>query len=274
MAALKAVRVSDWLWCASLGIAWLPVLSTLWDARRISHPRALTAYVDLSFVLQPGPLLALTGMFLACIVCWTLRYKPIASALFAFLLLALLGNLENSLYEADSGVHHGKLLPAGALLAWAITWQLTRARPVAEREQHAHEAALGVAAGCYVLAALAKLQSGGLDWVSSTNIPLLMVERAIGAATWSSELRTFVGEASAGSRSVVLSVPALAIELFSVGLLWPRTRRAAALLLLALHLAIALLLGYVYVAWMLLLLGALVRPSAALPQGQPRAPLP
>lgn len=265
MAALRSVPAADWAWCASCTIAWLPVLGNLWGTERISHPRGLAAYVDLSFVLTPAVLGVLTCVYLACVVCWTLRARPAACAVVGFALLALLGNVENSLYDGDNGVHHGKLMPAAALLAWAITWSLNGHAAASERERHAQEAVIGVAAACYVLAAIAKLHSGGLDWVNNTSIALLMAERAIGAASWLGELRNFLARVGAGAGSVALSLPALLIELFGVALLWPRTRRWAAALLISLHLGIALLLGYIYVAWMLLLLGVLLRPLVRRP---------
>jgi hypothetical protein len=265
MVALRA-RAASWSWCAALSIAWFVTLANVWGARAIYHPRGFTALVDFSFVLRPLVLVTMTVAFCLGIVTWTLRRAPVLGAAAGFLLLALLGHVENSLYEGDSGVHHGKLLPAAALMTWAIAWQLNRRRPVEEREETAYQAALGAAAACYVLAALAKLHSGGWDWVSTSNVPLLMAERAIGAGAWLGALRNYLASVGAGAGGVVLSSIALLIELFGVGLLWRQTQRWAASSLIALHLAIALLLGYVYVAWMLLLLGVLVRPPMA---GQP-----
>ena len=66
-----------------------------------------------------------------------------------------------------------------------------------------------------------------------------------------------------------LCVITVAVELGAVLLLLPRWRRSAAVALITLHGGVALLMGFVYLSWMLLLLGvatsSLARPAAASP---------
>jgi hypothetical protein len=53
-----------------------------------------------------------------------------------------------------------------------------------------------------------------------------------------------------------LAVASLAIECAGVLWLWPRLRRTAAILAILMHVGIALLLGYLYVSWMILVVAA------------------
>lgn len=152
------------------------------------------------------------------------------------------------------GVHHGKLLPTGVILVWLLsTLPWTRRRYPGSPTALAVEASFGVSAAIYLLAAVAKMTGAGGRWFDPDYLGLLILERSFGAVGPLASLR--LGIAANPLLCRMLSVGALLIETGGVLLLWPRLRRPMALILSALHLGIAVTMGYIYVTWVVTLLG-------------------
>jgi hypothetical protein len=149
---------------------------------------------------------------------------------------------------SPSGVHHGKLLPAAVLVAWIVA--LGRGGP--DRVRRAIEAACGVTAATYTLAALAKIGGAGAGWFDPNYLGLLVLERAVGAPAPLAALRLAVAQRPAAC--LALATGALLIEGAGVLFVWPPARRPVALALVALHVGIAACMGYVYATWALVVL--------------------
>lgn len=166
---------------------------------------------------------------------------------------------------SPEGVHHGKFLPTGVILAfWVVALRggpragrgaaaIASPLPTSSRGGEAIEAGCGVAAAIYLLAALAKVIGAGPRWFDPSYLGLLVLERSFGAPGPLEALRTAL--AGSAPACLALATGALLIEAGGVLLLWPRWRRPMAVLLVSLHLGIALAMGYVYVTWMVTVLG-------------------
>ena len=150
--------------------------------------------------------------------------------------------------EGHQGVRHGSLLPVSALIGTLAAPRLTQ-RPSAALSQ---EAAWGAVAAVYTLAGLSKVLGSGLAWFSPSNLGLLILERAADAPAPLMDLRL----AAAGSPTlcVALATGALVAELGGALLLWPKARPFVALALIFTHVGIAVLMGYVYASWALVLI--------------------
>ena len=112
------------------------------------------------------PALVLQGVALV----WWVRSPGSLAGLVVVAPIAIAAVWESQ--ASPSGVHHGKLLPAAACLAWSAGAWKSRV--------HAHEAACGIVAAAYGLAAGSKLAGSGLRWFDADNLGLLMIERATG----------------------------------------------------------------------------------------------
>ncbi|MFM2248711.1 MAG: Vitamin K-dependent gamma-carboxylase [Pseudomonadota bacterium] len=160
------------------------------------------------------------------------------------------------------GVQHGKHLPSALLLCGALGARMDRADPA----RGAHEGAWGAAAGAYLLAGLAKLLANGAGWLEPQAHALLLLERGLLAPPWLAAPRLFVAarqELAAG-----LAAAALLIELAGPLLLWRPARAPMVALIGAMHVGIAVLMGYVYLPWVACLL-ALLRAGRAEPGALP-----
>jgi hypothetical protein len=154
-------------------------------------------------------------------------------------LLALAIHLQVSQWPGDQGVHHTALMPGAALAAYAVGYAITR------REGAGNEAACGVVGAVYALSGLAKLAAAGLRWVAGGPLALLIAERSLDAPAPLAALRRAV--AASPAACTALAVTTLLIECGGLVFLWPRARRVYAALALVMHVGIALLMGYVYV---------------------------
>lgn len=188
----------------------------------------------LSVALGLSAVLGLGGL-----VVWARRPQP-GWALLAVAPVAATAWLER--LASPSGVHHVKFLPAAALLFWAIgSWRSTEAR--------GREAAAGVVAACYGLAALSKIVLSGWAWFEPANLGLLILERSVGAPAPLAALRLWVATQPAVCAG--LAIGALLIELAGLLFVIPRLRIGLTVAFALLHLGIALLMGYVYLPWVL-----------------------
>lgn len=150
--------------------------------------------------------------------------------------------------DGHQGVRHGSLLPVSALIGLLATPHVLGQRS----PELSKEAAWGAVAAVYTLAGLSKVVGSGLGWFAPTNLGLLILERAADAPEPLMGLRLAV--AASPSLCVVLATGALLAELCGVLLLWPRARPFVALTLIFTHLGIAMLMGYVYASWSIVLI--------------------
>lgn len=168
------------------------------------------------------------------------RYGALAG-LVAFGLLAFMVWIQNM-----PGERHGKYLPALVLLVSCLS-------DLIGRPERAIESASGVVAAAYVSAGISKLVLGGRAWVAPGALSMLVIERAVTAPEPLRTLRHFVGTSPyLGS---ALAMLALVAELGAIGWVVPRWRRVMAVVCCAMHLGIALLLGFIYLEWMCVLVG-------------------
>jgi hypothetical protein len=202
------------------------------------------------------------AVYVAAIALHARRLVPAITGAVAFALLGLS-------WWVDPDVHHAKLLPAAALGAWVAAWIVARAmrRDPVVAEIIAREAACGVVAAAYVGAGIAKLAASGLAWVTSSNLALLAAERAIIGPDWLRSIRLEV--ARTPWLCTALAAASLAIELAGVVFLLPRARRVYAIAAVLMHLGVAVLLGYVYAPWMVLIVAL---AWASVPPAIPRRP--
>jgi len=160
-----------------------------------------------------------------------------------------------------NGEHHGKILPMTVMIAmglggWLARWQ--GANPEAQA-QMGQEAACGMVAATYSLAALAKLWGSGGQWFLPDALGMLILERSVGAPAGLAELRLMV--ASHPTVCSFFAVGSIFIEAAGILFLWAPARRPLAFLLLALHTGIAVLMGYVYLEWVCVVIGLAYSPG-------------
>jgi hypothetical protein len=191
--------------------------------------------------------LGLALALVACVGRWC--WRDDARAGWAVVgLFGLCWLIERVSAEGHQGVRHGSLLPVSALIALLAAPHLTPRRSAALGQQ----AAWGAVAAVYTLAGLSKVLGSGLGWFSSSNLGLLILERAADAPEPLTSLRLAV--AGSPALCVALATGALLAELGGVLLLWPKARPFVALALVFTHLGIAALMGYVYASWAVVLL--------------------
>ena len=138
----------------------------------------------------------------------------------------------------ESGVHHGKILPAAVALALALSGV---------------EAACGVVAATYVLAGVAKLTGAGLNFLDPDYLGTLVLERSFLVPGGLSTLRQFVAESPLACTT--LAALTLAAELGAVLFVVRRYRLRVAVVLAAMHVGIWITMGYTYISWVAVLLG-------------------
>ncbi len=149
------------------------------------------------------------------------------------------------------GVQHGKHTPSAMLRCGLLGARLDRADPAVG----GREGAWGAAAGTYLLAGLAKLLANGAGWLDPQAHALLLLERGLVAPASLAAPRLFV--AARPGLAAGLAAGALLIELAGPLLLWRRARAPMVALITAMHVGIAVLMGYVYLPWVACLLALL-----------------
>ncbi len=138
----------------------------------------------------------------------------------------------------ESGVHHGKILPAAVALALSLSGV---------------EAACGVVAATYVLAGVAKLTGAGVDFLHPDYLGTLLLERSFHQPEWLSTFRLAVAQSPLACSTMATFT--LLAELGALLFLLPRYRLRVCLVLVAMHAGIYLTMGYIYVSWVAVLLG-------------------
>jgi len=192
-------------------------------------------------IVAPAIWSALSLAFLAAGAAFLYGVRPRLSGAALLLLLVVAAAVEAKVV-GRAGEHHGKHLPALALAAMVACAALGR-------ERLAHQAACGAVGAAYVLSGLAKLLGSGAAWWQGGTLGLLVAERAVAGPAWLAAPRLQV--ALSPHLCSVLALATLLIECAGVAMLWPRARRAWAVAALGLHAGVALLMGYVYVTWVM-----------------------
>lgn len=169
-----------------------------------------------------------------------------AMAVFSCLTIVAVGE---RMLAPDLGIRHGKLLPAAALLAFALC------RLAAGKDaRSALEACAGVIGGAYVLAGLSKLYGSGWRWFEGDGIRTLLGEHQL-LSGHSPLGDLIVDRPLAGSLVATLTV---LIELSGVFFLLPRLRLPLACAFSLFHAGVGATMGYWYPNWIALSWGVAI----------------
>lgn len=183
---------------------------------------------------------------------WMNNRRPLAGAILAGVALGFLALVEDSQWPGEVGMRHGKMLPAAGLWGWALGAGFPGFR--GPQNQRGLEGTAGVVGAVYFLAALAKIRSGGLEWVTPGTLQLLLAERAFEAPWPVSSLRWAL--ASQPLLCGTLAISTLLVEGMGPLFLFPRWRRTFAMFITLLHGGVAVGMGFFYLPWVLFVWGA------------------
>lgn len=210
------------------------------------------------------PLAILTAVFASLAAAFCTGVWPLTTGWVLLAMMAGIRQWEIGQWNYDIVVGLGKYVPtAGALLGYVATAGLVGwLWPAMDADARGWDAACGVLAGCWGLAAIAKFRESGMHWVSSENVALLVYERTYHGPRGLNRFRR------AAARSPLICYAAANVgmwgEAAGVAFLFPAARWPVAIALFFFQLTILLLLGYVELEWMLVMLAC-----AALSHGSP-----
>lgn len=146
---------------------------------------------------------------------------------------------EVATYAGDTVTRLGKYAPASAaLLAWLLANLLD--------PTHAWDAASGVFAACYVLAAIAKVRETGWGWGRAENMSLLLAERGFGRF---GALRLRL--ATSRAACAIIGAFGLGVEFAAAGLVWAPARPGLAAGIVGFKALTYVLYGYFEPEWAL-----------------------
>ena len=253
--------------CLGLGLimAWF-TLTRILRVDGTPHPRGLSAILDLSPLTTPMGFWLLTAVFTAAVLAFVLRWRACFGLGLSVALLALGGHILMAQWPGDLGVNGSLVLPgaSGVACLLAVGWSRRRGADPPTMEINGLDAACGIAAAGYTLAAINKLIGSGLAWAGGSNLALHITVHAYSGIEALLSLRLAVAD------SLLLcsffGVGTLLIE-GSFGLfVFPRFRLVLALLAVSMHLAISLFVGLHHYDWMFLVLGLGLYPRTQLPR--------
>jgi hypothetical protein len=224
------------------------------------------------FLVEPAAMLFVRGVQLGTPASWLWRVAPFVALPIALAGIALCfrarGNIAAGIaamagmevlyhrYTLVSEVSRQGFQQSGAVLfAWVLGMAIARlsrgslgAGPAAEQREHefGYRAALAALAATYVSAGLSKLRVGGIEWISSSTIRMMILSHTemnepfgIGA------LRTWL--ANSPRACVALQAWTVLLELSGIGLVFGwRIRMLCAMELLAMHVGIELASGIAF----------------------------
>lgn len=197
--------------------------------------------------------------FAAASGAWALSDWPRLGAAAVLLVLLSIRQVEKRQWPGNMVVRLGKYVPAAAcLLGWLVAATLTRALSWEEAasQRAGWEAAAGVMAALYPLAALSKLRLTGWRWMRPQHHALMIAERAYTGPHWVRAIR------QRGSRSMALcgfvGMFGLLSEFACALYVFPDARLFVTAIVLALHAGILLFLGYIEPEWILVMVGLTV----------------
>ncbi|MFT4976736.1 MAG: hypothetical protein ACI8S6_002641 [Myxococcota bacterium] len=175
----------------------------------------------------------------------------------AWLLLSMMAGIrqwEIGQWSYDIVVGLGKYVPtAAALLGFVVAVMISSVvAPDADAASIGWDAAAGVLAGCWGLAAIAKYRESGLVWAGGKNVALLVYERTYHGPRWLNRIRR------AAAQNPLICVLSANVGLWgeAAGMLFifPSARWIVAIALAIFQLTILFLLGYVELEWILIML--------------------
>lgn len=255
------MSLAEWLYAAALLAAWgngaIAIVQEdkplyAWNGSALWAPRRGT-----KLVLALG----LTAVFLGLVALWADDHtRPLGTLLTWGALLAL-RRVDVARWQGDTVVRLGRYAPAAAgLLGWGGAWAVARllGLDAIRADTLGWHAASGVLAGCYGLAALAKLRETGLEWLHPRNHALLLAERSFVGPRWLRRLRW----AAASNPAFCRVVGAFGLAAEALGLLFvvPALRVPVGAGVLSLFAGIVLFLGYVEVEWWLVTAALMFMP--------------
>jgi ABC-type amino acid transport system permease subunit len=175
-------------------------------------------------------------------------------ALAILVLLATIRRFEILQWPGDIVVRLGKYVPAAAcLLAWLVSQPILKhfGFSSAEANHLGWNAACGVMAGAYVLAAIAKLRETGWKWMKPRYQALLVAERAYLGPALLRRMRSAI--AHSRRASAVVGATGFFVELFAILFVVPLIRPYLLGVVLVLNFGFLTLLGYFELEWMVVL---------------------
>ncbi len=209
----------------------------------------------------PGPLAALpmnplvasvaSFVFASTLSAWASQRREDLTAALLVVLLAAGTQVQAWQWPGDEGANGATMLPGAALTAWWVARRF--GGPAAVRDRRAVDAACGMVAGGYFVAAASKVAGSGLAWASAGNIGLQIAAQA---AIVGGPLHTL--RAAAAESPVfcgLLGVATLVIEGGAVAYVWPPARPWLTVAIVGMHLGIGLLMGLHHYDWMFTTLG-------------------
>ena len=221
----------------------------------LRFPRGLAAVVDLSWLVSPVAVAMQTAVFLGAVWAWGARRFPAAAGLVMAVQLFLAEQLHLSQWPDDVGGNKAAVLPVAALLAWLATeaWARRRGRDALEVERLGYEAACGMAAACYMLSGLAKVDASGLMWASGSNLSLHITVHAYNGVSALTAFRLAVAEQL--WLCTIFGVGTLVVECGYVLFLLPWMRKPLSIAATLMHLSIGLVMGLHHYDWMFVEIG-------------------
>ncbi|MDP2307391.1 MAG: hypothetical protein Q8P18_15300 [Pseudomonadota bacterium] len=185
---------------------------------------------------------------------WMASGWPRLGAIAVLLVLLAVRQIEKRQWPAGMVVRLGKYVPAAAcLLGWVTAATLVGALGYSEPASRAAgwEAAAGVMAALYPLAALSKIKLTGWRWMKPHHQALLIAERAYSGPRWVRALRRIAGRSPRFSAFV--GTFGLLAEVACVLYVVPDLRVLLTATVIALHAGIGILLGYMEPEWLLVM---------------------
>ena len=237
---------------AALAFAWFDVSGVAY-VRGIPYPHDLSSLIDLSWATGPLAFAVLTAFYAAALARF-IAARDVRAATAAFALLALTAHIHEAQWPGSAGVRNGLGLPGGGLAAYLLADRACVLFGRADqRERWSREAACGVAAAAYTLAAASKLIYGGPAWAGGANIAMYIASQAYMRSAALLPLRLWFPRHLALCGA--FGVGTLIIEGSGLVFLWPRARPAYAVLACGLHLGIWLIMGLVHFDFLLMVVG-------------------
>ncbi len=242
------------MYAASLLLSWLNSATHVLHAEKRVYDRwawlLATRWTNRRF----PALLLLTLLFVAATVAFLVGWHPLLAGGLLFALMAGIRQWEIRQWNYDIVVGLGKYVPTAASLMgflltvgigqWVWPWEVAVAR--------GWDAACGIIAGCWGLAAFAKLRESGKIWASADNVAILVWERTYHGPAVLNRLR----RAAANLRPVCWAASMVGMWGEALGLLFifPAARWPVAIGLGLFQVGIYILLGYRELEWILVML--------------------
>lgn len=194
---------------------------------------------------------AATVVFLVALAAFVGQRAEDAAAAVLVVLLAAATQAQAWQWPGDQGANGATMLPGAALIAWWVARRFGGDDLV--RRRRGVDAACGIVAAAYFIAATSKVTVSGLQWASAGNIGLQIAAQAALVGGPLHTLRGAVAEEPVLCGG--LGVATLFIEGGALLFVWPRARPTLTGLLVGMHVGISLLMGLHHYDWMFTMLG-------------------